>query len=88
MTDEGRGFDVAAVLQRLGPTEETLLMPSGRGILLMKAFLDGVRFEADGRRVVLTMNRTGGPEQRQHEPPRDDERRAHAAASATRSASP
>jgi anti-sigma regulatory factor (Ser/Thr protein kinase) len=66
LTDEGKGFDVDAVLERLQPTEENLERPSGRGILMMQAFLDEVRYEADGRRVVMTLNRAFKKEQRQH----------------------
>jgi anti-sigma regulatory factor (Ser/Thr protein kinase) len=66
LTDEGRGFDIDAVLRRIEPTEENLLTPSGRGILMMRAFLDDVRFEAGGRRVVMTLRRSCKKEQRQH----------------------
>jgi anti-sigma regulatory factor (Ser/Thr protein kinase) len=66
LTDEGPGFDVDAVLRRIEPTEENLMTPSGRGILMMRAFLDDVRFEAGGRRVVMTLRRACKKEQRQH----------------------
>ncbi len=66
LTDEGRGFDVDAVLRRIEPTEENLLTPSGRGILMMRAFLDDVHFEAGGRRAVMTLRRACQKEQRQH----------------------
>jgi anti-sigma regulatory factor (Ser/Thr protein kinase) len=66
LTDEGRGFDVETVLRQIEPTEENLLTPSGRGILMMRAFLDEVRFEAGGRRVVMTLHRAYKNEQRQH----------------------
>ena len=66
LTDDGPGFDVAAVLGRLEPTDENLELPSGRGILMMRAFLDEVRFENDGRRVVMVMVRTCKQEQRRH----------------------
>jgi hypothetical protein len=64
VTDEGPGFDVERVLQARQEDADALLRPWGRGILLMKAFLDDVRFEAGGRRVLLTLRRTSGEEKR------------------------
>ena len=59
LTDQGKGFDVD-VIGRGEPADETdLLRPSGRGILMMRALLDDVRYEAGGRRVVLTLRRRG-----------------------------
>jgi anti-sigma regulatory factor (Ser/Thr protein kinase) len=66
LTDEGKGFDVQQVLSRDPQDEEMLLKVSGRGILMMKAFLDEVRYEAGGRRVVLTMRKTSREEKRRH----------------------
>jgi anti-sigma regulatory factor (Ser/Thr protein kinase) len=71
LTDEGPGFDVAAVLRRLEQPDAALL-PSGRGILLMRAFLDGVEYCAGGRQVHLTLNQAPGGEKR-----RDPRRRLH-----------
>jgi anti-sigma regulatory factor (Ser/Thr protein kinase) len=66
LTDQGQGFDADKVLRRREePEEEAFLRPSGRGILLMKAFLDDVRYEDRGRRVVLTFLRSSGEERRQ-----------------------
>jgi anti-sigma regulatory factor (Ser/Thr protein kinase) len=73
LTDEGPGFDVEEVLRRLEPTDENLSAPSGRGILMMRAFLDDVRYEDGGRRVVLTMDRASKKDQRRH--PRVPDRR-------------
>jgi anti-sigma regulatory factor (Ser/Thr protein kinase) len=67
LTDEGQGFDVERVVGTAEPEPEDLLRPSGRGILLMKAFLDEVHFEAGGRRVVLTLLRSSGAEKRRQE---------------------
>ena len=63
LTDEGPGFDVDVVLERLEPTEENLLTPSGRGILMMRAFLDDVRFRGrrPARRVDTVPWRPEGP---------------------------
>jgi anti-sigma regulatory factor (Ser/Thr protein kinase) len=66
LTDQGNGFDVPKVLANLEPTEENLLRPSGRGILMMQAFVDDVCFEAGGRRTVLTLHRPYHSEQRNH----------------------
>ncbi len=41
--DEGSGFDVDALPDPLAP--ENLLKPTGRGILLMRNFMDEVTFE-------------------------------------------
>lgn len=66
LTDQGDGFDVAGMLRDREPTEEDLLRPSGRGVVLMRAFLDEVRYEAGGRRVLLTMRRACRKDQRQY----------------------
>jgi anti-sigma regulatory factor (Ser/Thr protein kinase) len=66
LTDQGEGFDVERVLRNDEPPEEAFLRPSGRGVLLMRAFMDEVGFEAGGRRVLLTMRRTCKKDQRQH----------------------
>jgi anti-sigma regulatory factor (Ser/Thr protein kinase) len=65
LTDEGPGFDVERVLSwedDPDPSERA----SGRGIQLMKALLDDVRFEAGGRRVHLHLNAASGVERRRH----------------------
>jgi len=49
--DEGRGFDTSRVPD---PTEpENLLRTSGRGLLLMRAFMDDLRFNDAGNEVTL-----------------------------------
>ncbi len=49
--DQGQGFNPHDVPD---PTlEENLLRPSGRGVMLMNAYLTEVRYENGGRRVVL-----------------------------------
>jgi len=40
------------------------MLASGRGILLMRAFLDDLRFELGGRRAILTLARSSGAEKR------------------------
>lgn len=52
--DEGPGFDLRSIPDPLDP--ENLLKPSGRGITLMHAFLDEVRFNEKGNEVTLRLN--------------------------------
>ncbi len=49
--DQGNGFDVDALPDPTAP--EFLERPSGRGLLLMRAFMDDVRYSAGGTRVKL-----------------------------------
>ncbi|HYT91964.1 MAG TPA: PilZ domain-containing protein [Gemmataceae bacterium] len=63
VTDEGSGFDVEAVLQRL-ESDDPEVLSRGRGILMMRSFLDEVRYEEGGRRCVLTLRRGSGAERR------------------------
>lgn len=53
--DGGRGFEVGAVPDPTLP--ENLGRPSGRGIFLMKTFLDEVRYNDAGNRVTLLKRR-------------------------------
>jgi anti-sigma regulatory factor (Ser/Thr protein kinase) len=64
ITDQGRGFDVSRVLERCLSDDPEILMASGRGILMMKSFLDDVRFDLEGRRVILSLSRDSGEERR------------------------
>jgi CheY-like chemotaxis protein/anti-sigma regulatory factor (Ser/Thr protein kinase) len=55
IADEGPGFDVSSLPD---PTDlEFLERPSGRGLLLMRAFMDDVRYNASGNQVTLVKNR-------------------------------
>jgi anti-sigma regulatory factor (Ser/Thr protein kinase) len=67
ITDQGRGFDVEAVVGRPADDDPEALLASGRGILLMRSFMDDVRYEAGGRRVILTLHKSSGQEARRHE---------------------
>ncbi|NNJ25444.1 response regulator [Alienimonas chondri] len=49
--DEGPGFDVSSLPDPTDP--ENLLKASGRGIMLMRAFMDRVEYSDRGNRVVL-----------------------------------
>jgi len=51
ITDDGPGFDFAAVLQSLDPVSEE--SHPGRGITLMHSIMDEVRFNAAGNEVTL-----------------------------------
>lgn len=52
--DEGAGFDP---LQLPDPTDpENLLKPHGRGVMIMKMFLDEVEWNAAGNQVTMVMN--------------------------------
>jgi anti-sigma regulatory factor (Ser/Thr protein kinase) len=64
-TDQGNGFDVERVLARASAADNPEMTPaSGRGILMMRAFLDDVRYELDGRRTILTLARAPDEERR------------------------
>ena len=54
ITDEGPGFNVEEVIAR-GNSDRPSMLASGRGLILMKAFMDDVRYELGGRRVVMTL---------------------------------
>lgn len=54
ITDEGNGFDVESVLKKAASDEPSMLA-SGRGVMMMKAFMDDVRYDRGGRRVSMTL---------------------------------
>ena len=55
ITDEGCGFTPE---QLPDPTlDENLTKPGGRGVLLMRAYMDDVQFSPAGNRVILTKTR-------------------------------
>jgi serine phosphatase RsbU (regulator of sigma subunit)/anti-sigma regulatory factor (Ser/Thr protein kinase) len=49
--DEGQGFDPASVPDPT--TDENLELPHGRGLVLMRAYMDEVKFNAKGNRVTM-----------------------------------
>ena len=51
ITDQGEGFDPAGVPDPT--TDENLEKPSGRGIMLMRAYMDQVDFSPRGNQVRL-----------------------------------
>jgi anti-sigma regulatory factor (Ser/Thr protein kinase) len=67
ITDQGQGFDVDSALARADDDDPEVLLASGRGIIIMRSFVDEVRYELGGRRVILTLLRASGAEKRQYE---------------------
>jgi anti-sigma regulatory factor (Ser/Thr protein kinase) len=63
--DEGKGFEFSRYLYR-EPDTEALWLSSGRGIMLMRAFVDDLYYELGGRKVTLTLYRGSGIEKREH----------------------
>ena len=57
VVDEGEGFDPASVPTEIQPGD--VLRESGRGIFLMRAYMDEVHFGEGGRRVELVKRRSG-----------------------------
>ena len=62
VADEGAGIDVASIPDPLAP--ENLLRSSGRGVFLMRSFMDEVSFRSlsPGTETTLIKRRTGLPE--------------------------
>jgi serine/threonine-protein kinase RsbW len=56
ITDEGEGFDPAAVPDPT--TEENLEIPSGRGLMLMRCYMTSLEFNPKGNRVTMEKVRT------------------------------
>jgi hypothetical protein len=55
LRDEGPGFDVSKLPDPTDP--ENLLKPSGRGLLLIRTFMDEVRHNAAGNEITLIKRR-------------------------------
>ena len=53
--DEGEGFDPCAVPDCT--CEDRLDVPSGRGVMLMRCFMNNVEFNARGNRVTMEKHR-------------------------------
>lgn len=53
--DDGQGFDHSKLPDPTDPAN--LELPSGRGVLLMRAFMDEVKYNATGNEVTLTRRR-------------------------------
>ncbi|MCS4435782.1 ATP-binding protein [Aquiflexum gelatinilyticum] len=50
--DEGKGFDFEHLVDPTAP--ENLEKTGGRGIFIMKHLADGIKFEENGRKTILT----------------------------------
>ena len=61
VTDQGRGFDIDRVMARVTSDDPEVLLASGRGILIMRTFLDEVKYEANGRRLIRPLSRGTAP---------------------------
>lgn len=55
--DDGKGFDVAAALERLNDPE--LMLASGRGLMMMRAFADELFYNIAGNEVTLVLYADG-----------------------------
>jgi serine/threonine-protein kinase RsbW len=55
--DQGRGFDPSSVPDPRA--DENLEKPCGRGIMLMRAYMDEVDFSPKGNRVRMVKRNTG-----------------------------
>jgi anti-sigma regulatory factor (Ser/Thr protein kinase) len=60
--DEGPGFDPSTLPDPTDPAQ--LENPTGRGLLLIRAFMDRVAFNWDGNQITLTKRRTTPPDAR------------------------
>jgi anti-sigma regulatory factor (Ser/Thr protein kinase) len=58
--DEGPGFDPATLPDPTDPSH--LERTTGRGLLLIRAYMDGVAFNWDGNQITLTKRRTTPPD--------------------------
>lgn len=52
--DEGKGFDIEKVLKHAA-SEQPSLLASGRGVMMMQAFMDDVQYQLGGRQCRLTL---------------------------------
>jgi len=59
VADEGEGFDPRALPDPT--TDENLEKPCGRGIMLMRAYMDEVTFNAKGNEVRMVKHRSPAP---------------------------
>jgi anti-sigma regulatory factor (Ser/Thr protein kinase) len=62
IADEGPGFDVSRIPDPTAP--ENIDRPCGRGVLLMRTFMNSVRYNATGNQVTLIKLRDRGGDTR------------------------
>jgi serine/threonine-protein kinase RsbW len=60
ISDEGPGFDIAHLEDPT--TEENIMREFGRGVMLMRGFMDTVRFNDTGNCVCLVKHRSPCPQ--------------------------
>ncbi len=65
LSDQGKGFDVPKALRRLDE-EDGNTRPSGRGMVMIRAFVDDVSWEDGGRRAILSVRKGDAEEKRAH----------------------
>jgi anti-sigma regulatory factor (Ser/Thr protein kinase) len=65
ITDQGNGFDVESFLKKLDDDGPDLDLLSGRGVMLIRAFVDEVSWDLDGRQIRFSMNRPGSERRKQ-----------------------
>lgn len=64
--DQGQGFDFRKALKRTESDDPMELLAAGRGITIMRAFVDEIDWAEDGREVHLALRFDKGIEQRKH----------------------
>ncbi len=64
ITDQGNGFDASTLLKQLNEDDPDTELLSGRGILLIQAFVDEVSWAQNGRQIQFILHKPGH-EQRQ-----------------------
>ncbi|MBV8077326.1 MAG: ATP-binding protein [Planctomycetaceae bacterium] len=65
--DEGPGFDPSLLPDPTAPAN--LERASGRGLLLIRALMDEVAFNAAGNQITMTKRRPGPPDAPHRQPP-------------------
>ncbi|MAX25424.1 MAG: hypothetical protein CMJ19_13065 [Phycisphaeraceae bacterium] len=65
ITDQGNGFDVESFLAKLDDDGPDLDLLSGRGVMLIRAFVDEVSWDLEGRQIRFAMNRPGAERRQQ-----------------------
>ncbi|MBL4702347.1 MAG: PilZ domain-containing protein [Phycisphaeraceae bacterium] len=67
ITDQGEGFDVEDFPKRLDSEEPDMdLLLSGRGVMLIRAFVDDISWHLGGRQIQFSMDRPGLERREQH----------------------
>lgn len=59
ITDQGSGFDVESFIKKLDDDGPDMDLLSGRGVMLIRAFVDEVSWDLEGRQIKFNMVRPG-----------------------------